>query len=283
MKSVILLLSFVCYSLFTFGQEEDDYYKKPSQRSDVKNNAYPNLDRKSVNLYLGLEGGMEFNQSTVTNNPDNLIGKEKGKDLYWGLVLGYNMNDTWSIEAGYYKNPTYVIQAIDLGRSYPYILRLGTPLQTIPIRYKRKILTIDPITKNATIHVGAGILLSPDAADKKIAQRTFNGYSFDPQYPRDTIKHQIKSETFLSKRAVAQAEVLVELHGRVSNSLSIVVYARGNISPKGLVRSDVNYTINQTVVSKAQQLTNGISFNFGLVFRYNIMRGYKYYDQEHTE
>lgn len=281
MKPVILLLFFVGYSFLAFGQEEDEYYKKPSERSDVKNSVYPNLNRKSINLYLGLEGGMEVNQSTLINNLDGLIGKQKGKDLYWGVVLGYNMNDVWSIEAGYYKNPSYLIQSVSSGRSIPYIYRFGTALQTIPIRYKRKILTIDPITKNATIHVGAGVLLSPDAKDKKIGERSFFGTSNNPQRPPDTLR--LKSEAFLSKSGVAQAEFLVELHGRVSNSLSIVVFARGNIAPKGLVRSDIDYSVNKVTIDKAQQVTNGISFNFGLVFRYNIMRGYKYIDKENTE
>lgn len=281
MKPVILLLFFVSCSFLTFGQEEDEYYKKPSERSDVKNNVYPNLNRKSVNLYLGLEGGMEVNQSTLINNLDGLIGKQKGKDLYWGVVLGYNMNDVWSIETGYYKNPTYLIQSVSSGRSIPYIYRFGLGLQTIPIRYKRKILTIDPITKNATIHVGAGLLFSPEAKDKKLGERSFFGTSNNPQRPPDTLR--LKSEAFLSKSGIAQAEFLVELHGRVSNSLSIVVFARGNIAPKGIIRSDIDYSINKVTIDKAQQISNGISFNFGLVFRYNIMRGYKYIDKENTE
>ncbi|MBA4851299.1 hypothetical protein [Emticicia sp. BO119] len=280
MKSVVLLAGFLWCSLVAFGQEEDEYYRPPSQRSDVRNNAYPNLDRKSVSLYLGVEGGMEFNQSTLANNLDGLIGKEKGKDLYWGVVLGYNNNDTWSIETGYYKNPTFLVQSVSSGRSIPYVYRFGTGLQTIPVRYKRKILTIDPITKNATIHVGAGVLLSPDAKNKKIGERNFVGTSNTPQ-KRDTLR--LQSEAFLSQRGVAQAEFLVELHGRVSNSLSLVVYARGNIAPKGLIRSEVDYSVNGVTIDKARQLSNGISFNFGLVFRYNLMRGYKYSDKESTE
>ncbi|WP_337043644.1 hypothetical protein [Emticicia sp. 17c] len=283
MKSVIPFLCFVCCSFLTFGQEEDEYYKKPSQRSDVKNNIYPNLDRKSINLYLGVEGGMELNQSTLISNLDGLIGKQKGNDLYWGIVLGYNMNDKWSVEMGYYKNPTYIIQTVSSGRSIPYIYRYGTGLQTIPIRYKRKVLTIDPITKNATIHIGAGILFSPEAANKKIGERIFTATTLNPQQPRDTLRHVLKSEGFLNKNAIAQAEVQVELHGRISNTLSIVVFARGNVTPKGNIRSDVDYSINSVTVDKAHQISNGISFNFGLVFRYNILRGYKYIDQEHTE
>src|SRR6218665_764842 len=177
MKSVILLFGFVCCSFLAFGQDEDEYYKKPSQRSDVKNNTYPNLARKSINMYIGVEGGMEANQSTLINNLDGLIGKQKGQDLYWGIVLGYNMNDTWSIETGYYKNPTNLIQSVSSGRSIPYIYRFGSGLQTIPFRYKHKIMTIDPVTKNATLHVGVGLLLATDASNKKIGERNFVGMS----------------------------------------------------------------------------------------------------------
>lgn len=280
MKSVILLFLCVCCSGLVFGQEEDDYYRAPSQRRDVRNNVYPNLDRKSVNMYLGLEGGLKSSQSTLTNNMDGLLGKDKGRDLYWGVVLGYSMNNVWSIETGYYKNPSYVIQTVSSGRSIPYVYRLGAALQTIPIRYKRKIFTIDPITKNATIHVGVGVLLSPDAKNKKVGEQSFISRPNDPQR-KDTLR--LESEAFLSKKGFAQGELQVELHGRVSNALSIVVFARGNISPKGLIRSDVEYSVNRFVTDRAQQLSNGINFNFGLVFRYNILQGYKYSDQGDSE
>lgn len=283
MKSVILLLCCVCFSSLVFGQEEDDYYRAPSQRRDVRNNVYPNLDRKSVNLYLGLEGGLKSSQSTLTNNMDGLLGKDKGRDFYWGVVLGYSMNNVWSIETGYYKNPSYVIQTVSSGRSIPYTYRLGAALQTIPIRYKRKIFTIDPITKNATIHVGVGVLLAPEAKNKKVGEQNFYATEINPQPPKDTIRHLLKSEAFLNKNAIAQGEFLVELHGRVSNALSIVVFARGNIAPKGMVRSDVTYSVNQVARDRAQQLSNGINFNFGLVFRYNILQGYKYSDQDASE
>jgi len=281
MKPVILVLMCLSVTFPSFCQEEEDYYKAPSQRSDVKNNVYPNLDRKTINMYLGLEGGLELNQSTLSNNMDGLIGKEKGNDLFWGAVIGFNMNNVWSIEAGYYKNPTHLIQSVRSGRSIPYVYKLGTALNSIPIRYKRKILTIDPITKNATIHAGVGVLLSTDAKDKPIGNRNFAGLSNNPGQKPDTLR--LRSEAFLSKKAIAQAEFQVELHGRVSESLSIVVFARGNVAPKGLVRSEVNYSINDKTLDTAQQLTNGISFNFGLVFRYNIMRGYKYIDKENGQ
>lgn len=280
MKSVILLFLCVCCSGLVFGQEEDDYYRAPSQRRDVRNNVYPNLDRKSVNMYLGLEGGLKSSQSTLTNNMDGLLGKDKGRDFYWGIVLGYSMNNVWSIETGYYKNPSYVIQTVSSGRSIPYTYRLGAALQTIPIRYKRKIFTIDPITKNATIHVGVGVLLSPDAKNKKVGEQSFISRPNDPQR-KDTLR--LESEAFLSKKGFAQGELQVELHGRVSNALSIVVFARGNISPKGMIRSDVEYSVNKFVTDRAQQLSNGINFNFGLVFRYNILQGYKYSDQGDSE
>ncbi len=46
MKSIFLFL-FLVTGIFTElkAQEDEDYYKPPSKRLDVRNNTYPNLDR----------------------------------------------------------------------------------------------------------------------------------------------------------------------------------------------------------------------------------------------
>jgi hypothetical protein len=274
MKSFIFLASiFLVFSFDLFGQEIDVYYQVPSQRKDVRNNAYPNLNRKAISMYVGLEGGFKQSYFSQNNSLNNLVGGQKNNELFWGVEVGYNMNNQWAFETGYYKNPSYFIQTISSGRGLPFIYRLGTNLQTIPFRFKYKIATLDAVTKTAGIYVGVGVLLATNAKNERISEMNFSAVSGN-NAQRDSVK--LRSETFLQKKGLAQFEFSVELQGRIYNALSIAIFGRGNFGANGIVRSDLTYLVNTTKIAEAQQLLKGISYNFGLVLRYDIARGYKY-------
>ncbi len=274
MKSFIFLASiFIAVSFDLFGQETDEYYQPPSQRKDVRNNAYPNLNRKAISMYVGLEGGFKQNYFSQNNSLNNLVGGQKNNESFWGVEMGYNMNEKWAFETGYYKNPSYFVQTVSSGRGVPFIYRLGTNLYTIPLRYKYKIATLDAVTKNAGIYVGAGVLLATNAKNKQISLQNFNGVSGN-NAQRDSLK--LKSETFLQKKGFAQFEFSVELQGRIYEALSIAIFGRGNFGANGIVRSDLTYSVNGNKIAEAQQLLKGFSYNFGLVLRCDLARGYKY-------
>ncbi len=256
-----------------FSQETDEYYKPPSQRKDVRNNTYPNLNRKALSLYVGLEAGIKQNFFSQNNDFNNLAGGQRSNELFWGIELGYNMNNQWAVETGYYNNPSFFVQTISSGRGVPYTYHLGANLHTIPLRFKYKVLTIDAITKNASIYVGGGVLLATNAKNQQIFLRNFTGVAGNGTQ-RDSVK--LKSETFLQKKGLAQLELLIELQGRISNTLSIAIFGRGNFGANGIVQSDLTYSINANKIAEAQQLLKGISYNFGLVLRYDLARGYQY-------
>lgn len=274
MKSFIFFVSiFISFSGSVFGQGDDEYYQPPTQRKDVRSNAYPNLNRKTVSLYVGLEGGFKQNYFKQNGNINNLLSGQKSNDLFWGIELGYNMNDQWVIETGYYKNPSFFVQSISSNRGVPFTYLLGTKLQTIPLRFKYKLLTLDAVTKTAGLYVGAGVLLATNANDKRISQQTFTGIA-TVNGQRDSVK--LKSETYVYKKGVVQFEVSVEIQGHISNSISVGLFARGNFGASGIVQSDLTYTVGTNKIAEAQQLLKGISYNFGLVARYNLAKGYKY-------
>lgn len=272
MRSFLFLASvFLMIGFDLFSQEKDEFYIPPSQRNDVRNNAYPNLNRKALSLYVGLEGGLKQNYFGQSNSFNNLATGQKTNDLFWGIELGYNMNDQWAIETGYYKNPSFFVQTISSGRGLPFIYRLGTNLQTIPLRYKYKILTLDAITKTAALYAGAGVLIAANAKNQQLSLRNYSGVN-GPQ--RDSIK--LKSETFLQRKGIAQLELSLELRGKISNSFSVAIFGRGNFGAGGIVQSNLTYSINANKIAETQQLLKGISYNFGLVLRYDLARGYKY-------
>lgn len=258
------------------AQEEEEYYKPPSKRLDVRNNTYPNLNRKAMSLYLGLEGGFKLNFASLNNSIGNLVSSQNSNDFSWGISIGYNSDNKWAIETGYLKNPVYFIQSVASGRGVPFTYRIGKDLHTIPLRYKRKVLTLDAITKTAWLYVGGGILLNTNAKEQLIYEQTFVGVSGNAAN-RDTVR--LTSDSFLSNKFRVAFEGQVELQGRVANGFYISLFGRMNFAPSGGLRSDLVYTQNLNKIGEATQSLKGISYNFGLLLRLDLARGYKYQSQ----
>ncbi|CAH0994312.1 hypothetical protein EMA8858_00421 [Emticicia aquatica] len=274
MKSVFLpfmLLLSICSN--SLAQEIEEYYKPPSQREDVKNNVYPNLNRKSVSLYAGLEGGFKLNYAGLDGSLGNLLGTQNNNEFFWGVTLGYNLDNKWAVETGYLKNPVYYVQTIASGRGFPFTFRIGADLQTIPVRFKYKVLSLDAITKTASLYIGGGVLIGTNANNKSVFTRKFEGFTGNPSR-RDSIK--LTTDSFLTKKGRAAFELQTELQGRVTNGFYISLFGRMNFAPQGVLRSDLTYFQNSTKIDEASQYLKGISYNFGLLLRFDLAKGYKY-------
>ena len=277
MKSIFVFL-FLIVGIFTElkAQEDEEYYKPPTKRLDVQNNTYPNLDRKAMSLYVSVEGGFKLNYASLSNSIGNLVSSQNSNEFSWGISLGYNSDNKWAIETGYLKNPVYFTQSVASGRSVPFTYRIGKDLHTIPLRYKRKIWTLDAITKTAGLYVGGGILLNTNVKEQLIYERNFVGVSGNPAN-RDTIR--LSSDSFLSKKIRTAFEGQVELQGRVTNGFYISIFTRINVASNAGLRSDIVYYENSNKIGEATQSLKGISYNFGLLLRFDLARGYKYQSQ----
>lgn len=274
MKSLFLFLILsigICAELK--AQEEEEYYKPPSKRLDVRNNTYPNLNRKAMSLYLGIEGGFKLNYASLSNSIGNLVSSQNNNDFSWGVSIGYNSDNKWAVETGYLKNPVYFVQSVASGRGVPFTYRIGKDVHTIPLRYKRKIFTFDAITKTAGLYVGGGILLNTNVREQLIYERSFVGVSGNPAQ-RDTIR--LNSDSFLSNNFKVAFEGQVELQGRVTNGFYISLFTRVNVATNAGLRSDLTYFQNTNKIGEATQSLKGISYNFGLLFKFDLARGYKY-------
>jgi hypothetical protein len=277
MKSILLFLGMMVGSFAEMkAQENEEYYKPPSKRLDVRNNTYPNLDRKAMSLYLGLEGGFKLNYASLSNSIGNLVSSQNNNDFSWGISLGYNSDNKWAFETGYLKNPVYFVQSVSSGRGAPFTYRIGTTLNSIPLRYKYKVLNLDGITKSAALYVGAGVLLNTNAKERLVFARTFTGVTGNAS-KRDTIR--LISESFTTKKLLAAFELQSELQGRVANGFFISIFGRMNFAPNGGLRSDLVYKQNLNKIGEATQSLKGISYNFGLLLRFDLARGYKYQSQ----
>ncbi len=277
MKPVFLIL-FLIVSIFTElkAQDDEEYYKPPTKRLDVQNNTYPNLDRKAMSLYFAVEGGFKLNYATLNNSIGNLVSSQNNNEFSWGVLLGYNSDNKWAMETGYFRNPVYFTQSVASGRGVPFTYRIGRDFHTIPLRYKRKIWTFDAITKTAGLYVGGGILLNTNAKDQVIYERNFVGVSGNTAN-RDTVR--LTSDSFLSKKFRTVFEGQVELQGRVANGFYVCIFTRINIASNAGLRSELVYYENSNKIGEATQSLKGISYNFGLSLRFDLARGYKYQSQ----
>lgn len=269
MKSIFLFL-FLIISIFTElkAQDDEEYYKPPSKRLDVRNNSYPNLDRKAMSLYLGIDGGFKLNYSTLNGTLGNLIDAKNNNEFLWGASVGYNLDNKWAVETGYLKNPIYYIQSVKSSRIAPY--QEGTILHTIPLRFKYKVLTLDAITKTTALYVGAGVLLGTNAKDKQISKKKFVSSSR---------QDSLIIHSFITPKGRVLFELQTELQGKVANGFYISLFGRINFAPKGIVYSDIEYFQKGSKIDSDKQYLKGISYNFGLLLRFDLARGYKYQSQ----
>ena len=269
MKSIFLFL-FLMVGIFTElkAQDDEEYYKPPTKRLDVRNNNYPNLARKSMSLYLGIDGGFKLNYSVLNGALNNLISAKNNNEFLWGASIGYNLDNKWAVETGYMKNPVYYFQSVNSSRIALY--REGTALHTIPLRFKYKVLTLDAITKTTAIYVGAGVLLGTNAKEKQISKRKFVSASR---------QDSLVIRSFITPKARVLFELQTELQGKVANGFYISIFGRMNFAPKGIVYSDIEYFQSGRKIEADTQYLKGISYNFGLLLRFDLARGYKYQSQ----
>ncbi len=267
---IFLLFSF-SFCLESFAQDEDEYYTPPSQRKDVKNSSYPNLNRKAVSLYASIEGGFKLNHASQTGTIENLVSFQNEVNFIWGVNVGYNFDNRWAIETGYLKNPAFFQQSLAVGgRGVPIVYKTGTYIHTIPLRVKYRVLTIDAITKSAFLYLGAGVLLAANANNKQISKKGYiNTYTSQR-------KDSLILETFLSKKSVAVFEIQTELNGRVANGFYISLFGKMNFGANNIVNTDIAFYQNGNKIQSGTQYLKGISYNFGLSLRFDLARGYQY-------
>ncbi|MFY7910349.1 MAG: hypothetical protein ACOVO2_12375 [Emticicia sp.] len=277
MKSIFIFL-FLVVGIFgeLKAQDDEEYYKPPTKRLDVRNNAYPNLNRKEMSLYMGIEGGFKLNYASLDNSINGLVSIQNNNVFAWGVSLGYNYDNKWAVETGYLNNPIFLIQSIATRRRLT-TYQIGRNFTTIPLRYKYKVWTLDAITKTAGLYVGGGVLFNTNVKDRLINELTFTGYDYRfSAAGRDSVKLELTSKSFLTKKLSAVFELQTELQGRVANGFYISVFGRMAFAPNAGIRSDLVYTENSNKIGEATQSLNGISYNFGLSLRFDLARGYKY-------
>ncbi len=272
-RLITILACLQFFHTLVFAQNEYEYYVPSTGRTDVKNNSYANLDRVARSLYVGLEGGFKITKISTNNAMDGLISGNNTNEAFWGGNIGFNFDNRWALETGFLKNPLFFVQNIASGRGLPYRYKIGTSLNTIPLRFKYKVLTLDAVTKSASIYLGAGLLVGLNSGEKLIFANAFNALAGDSKNP-DTLR--LTSKSYLTPKSAMGFEFMTELRGKIAEGLFISLFGRYALLPKGAVRSDLVYSENSLVKDTSTQFSKPAGISFGLSLTLDIAKGYKY-------
>jgi hypothetical protein len=260
-KCCIVLL-FICGHVWAQEQEGDDAYYRPKKRNSWLTN---NSQTKQSYWYVGLEGGVKWNDNKLDNNLSGYMTVQNITDAYWGSVLGFCYENKWMIESGYGQLPSNTRMLI---RNLPTAFRWKALPPTIPLRFKQRLLKIGTVRKLSGLYATVGVVWQP-LTKTRLGGFDLNGFTVVPNVRPvkfDTV--QILNESFASGRPKLQLEAGVEFVGRVSKSFELVLTARANYASQSLIDSNTKLLINNKLQTESFVTVSPLSYQFGFGVRY---------------
>ncbi len=275
MKALTLFSFLFFFSLQIFSQEHE-YYKLPKERKIRDGQiTLPNLRTEDVYWYMGLKGGYKIQGNSFSSDLDNQLFSTNSNDLYWEANFGVNKNDVYQLELSYIRNPLKLEWGLNdkSGRPITYFFISRKLQQEAAFSFKRRILTLDKVTRKTRLNLIAGIKYPFRS------QETISTYDvFLPTLPssqgfQDTL--DVQSEFSLTKPGLGGVLGL-EIIGRVAEVLEIGVYAKYFIEKKGSFYSDINFDSTLGPAQNSQQFLNGTSIMTGINIRWNFIHTIQY-------
>ncbi|WP_304235007.1 hypothetical protein [Jiulongibacter sediminis] len=257
--------------------QEKDYYRLPKERKMVDGRiTLPNLQTEDIFWYLNLSGGMKLQSSRFTNNYEGqLISLDPGK-MYWEAAIGMNRQDKWQFELGYMRNPIRLEwRTFDRSnRLIPFFFSASINDHGLLATYKRRLFTIDRVTKRTRLNILAGIKVNPLAADETIQE-------FNIRYPtlpgrqgfRDTLSIQTD---FISTKPSIAGVVGLELMGRVADPIEVGLFGKIMLDQKGILSSNIAIESTLGSAKESQLLLNATNWLLGFSLRWNFHHGIHY-------
>ncbi len=283
-NSLIQTLQISKYFLFTYllfiytsahTQEGEEYYRQPDHKQKTRVVNIPNLKGTPVRWYVGGTVGYFKNFNELNNDLDGLLASSDYGNTFWGMTAGYNYGDKWAFEIGYSSQYQKLWLDGQIGfNPQPFRIYEGKRFDIFPIRYRRNIWAIDKDIRSANVFIGAGLLLTTNSPDKRLASYRVATRQTNPNFPRDSVRINL----FSSKRGIPKGEISLEIQGRLTDFFTISAYVNGIIGLEGGLRNEIRYYTNSNILS-ATQVNKPFSYNAGITFRYEYYRGVKYKSQ----
>jgi hypothetical protein len=274
-----IILSFINTLVFltTTSAQEAPYYAQPSKRTLTNNEiALPNLKTEKVFWYISANAGLKWIGHKITDELEGKVIGEKQTGTYWEGSFGINRNDKWQIEVGYINNPNNLIWQIIDSNTRNGRITFGQRQNdhTFSLKFKKRAIILDKVTKNSRLNVFAGLNLSPYRKSKVLLD-------YDLKIPTSPSRSGFQDTLFVKanfnqKASPVSAEFGFELMSRLANPIEIGIYAKYILSPKGIINSNILIDSYLGNPRNTKVLLNGNDFMTGITLRWNFLHGIRY-------
>ncbi|HLO46171.1 MAG TPA: hypothetical protein VK175_17650 [Leadbetterella sp.] len=272
-KFHLVIFLFILTSYTAFSQETP-YYQLPQNRN--KNHemvVMPNLEAFTITYFITSSAGLRkpFIQENL-QSPSAATSSVQGSG-FWEVTFGQNRNDNWILEFGVTRYKGSVRTSFTELSQYPLVFTNQTNQVYVPFRVKKKVWTIDRVSRNAFLNVGVG------ASYLLIKQKSFseNGEVRFQQRPVPEANDYTSFEYALtSSRFPIAMELLTELRGKVSERLEISIFSKVFLRNAEHLKNAFTFNYVDGTNRNFDVSEKPLSLVFGLQAKLNSPKYYSY-------
>lgn len=254
--------------------QDSPYYQLPQNRKQNHELiSMPNLNAFTITYFLAASAG--FKKPLLGENLGSPSATSSKAEIsgFWEIMLGQNRNDNWIFEFGVSQQNSYLsTNFLQLSRTPLYFTNKAKEFYA-PFRVKKRVLTIDKVSRTAFLNIGIGASYLIKNQDNNVEEGRYTFGQRPIPEPRDYTSLDFK---IASSSYPFAFEFLTEIRGKVTERLEITVFAKGLLKNKSHLYNQFTFSyVDGTAVSFGAY-EKPISFLFGLQAKLNSPKFYRY-------
>jgi hypothetical protein len=271
---IFLFFVLSCTSSIVKAQDQDEdneYFNIQKTKKYAKVFKDKDIGFQNEKWYFGIEVGGRTPSYHLENNLNGLLQENLSGDAQLGGYIGYQHQNKWMAEVGLTKYSLgygILVATSPVGRYYFQAKQL-----VVPIRYKKKIITIGKVQKQSGLFLGVGLINFMPVNSESLGGFN-NRIAVLSRTGRDTIL--LKNQTSFSGKFNTMIEVSADLNIYVSKRIDISIFGRYQYGFTPVVESNFQYTFNSqpTVFFQANTFANSFNYGFCLKYNYAVKKNY---------
>jgi len=257
--------------------QETPYYKLPTQRKmNHELITFPNLDSFSISYFLSVSGGFKKSFVGSTNISPTETTASSPINEFWEVSVGQNRNENWHYELGVIAIQSYLsTQFTEIGNGSLNFVN-EEKQYFIPFRIKKKILSLDRVSRNAFLNMGLGTyyLLNRPKIGSEIGTLEFSKKRNPNPEDFNTMDYEIHKSKF-----PVVLEFLTEVRGKVTERFELNLFFKGIIKSSQNQKNDFHLNYVNGTTDSFSNFSKNISLLFGLQAKFYSPKYFKYKSQ----